>query len=159
MRFEQSPQNFTDWSGLHKLLTESFAYMDGIIDPPSSLHNLTSDDLRQKAKKEILTLVWDAENLVACGYFDIQADLIYIGKIAVANAHQKRGIAKQIIDHAVDLAKQNNKPWLELKTRIELTDNHQAFGKMGFVKTGEHSHQGYSRPTFITMRKNVQRKI
>lgn len=155
MRYELNPKNFTDWRGLHKLLSESFAYMAGIIDPPSSLLGLTADDLRQKATTETLLLAFDDENLAACGYFDIRDEVIYIGKIAVVQTHQGRGIAKTIITHAINLAKQNSKKWLELETRIELIDNHQAFAKMGFVITAHNSHKGYDRPTSITMRRKI----
>ncbi|MEL6793708.1 MAG: hypothetical protein AAFP78_09655, partial [Pseudomonadota bacterium] len=34
-----------DWTAVHRLLTDAFAYMDGRIDPPSSLHRMTEDDL------------------------------------------------------------------------------------------------------------------
>lgn len=44
-------------------------------------------------------------------------------------------------------------PRLELETRIELTENHRAFEKMGFHKTGETAHDGYAHPTSITMQK------
>ncbi|MCI5085719.1 MAG: N-acetyltransferase, partial [Rhodovulum sp.] len=38
-----------DWSALLRLIRTSFAYMDGRIDPPSSMHQLTVDTLRQTA--------------------------------------------------------------------------------------------------------------
>jgi hypothetical protein len=44
---------------------------------------------------------------------------------------------------------------LELESRIELTENHQAFAALGFTKTGETAHPGYNRATSITMRKPV----
>ena len=40
-------------------------------------------------------------------------------------------------------------------TRIELTENHATFAAMGFVRSGEHCHEGYDRPTFVTMRKRL----
>ena len=36
---------------------------------------------------------------------------------------------------------------------IELTGNQQLFAKLGFVETARTAHQGYDRPTSITMRK------
>lgn len=155
MRFELNPKKFDDWLGLHKLLSDSFAYMNGVIDPPSSLHSLTAQDLQTKAENETLLLAFDVEQLIGCSYFDIRDQVIYVGKIAVANAYRGRGLANQIIDHAAILAAQNNKKWLELETRIELTDNQKAFAKMGFVTTEYNSHSGYKRTTSITMRKKI----
>lgn len=156
MRFVQRPNNFSDWDGLRELLVECFAYMDDVIDPPSSLRQTTADDLRKKAIDQTLILVWDDKKLVACAYFDIRHDAVYIGKIAVTSSHRGQNIARQIFDMAENLANENAKAWLELETRIELTDNHLAFGKMGFVISAHNSHAGYSRPTSITMRKPVK---
>jgi hypothetical protein len=36
-----------------------------------------------------------------------------------------------------------------------LTEKHATFAEMGFVRTGEHSHEGYDRTTFVTMRKTL----
>jgi hypothetical protein len=44
-------------------------------------------------------------------------------------------------------------PCLRLETRIELEENHRLFAQWGFVRTAEASHPGFTRPTFIEMRK------
>lgn len=155
MRYELNPKGFTDWQGLYKLLHDSFAYMQGIIDPPSSLYKLTADNLRRKANLEALLLVFDNQKLIACGFFDTRDDVIYIGKIAVAKTHQGRGIANNIFNIAEIFALDNDKKYLELETRIELTSNHLAFGKMGFITTAHNSHVGYNRVTSITMQRAI----
>ena len=35
------PAGFERWEELLAVIRESFAYMDGVIDPPSSAHRLT----------------------------------------------------------------------------------------------------------------------
>ena len=37
MRVLEAPSDFADWSAILLLLQSAFAYMDGRIDPPSSL--------------------------------------------------------------------------------------------------------------------------
>ena len=130
--------------------------MDELIDPPSSLHQMTTDSLREKANKETLLLIYDADNLIACAFFDIRKDVVYVGKVAVAQSHRGRNIAHKIFDMADKLAHDNTKNWLELETRIELINNHRAFGKMGFVTTAKNSHTGYEHPTSITMRRKIK---
>lgn len=132
--------------------------MDELVDPPSSLHKMTADSLRKKADNETLLLVFDAESLIACAFFDIRKDVIYVSKIAVAPSHRGRRIAHKIFNIADNLARNNAKKWLELETRIELIDNKQAFGKMGFITTAKNSHAGYDRPTSITMRRKIKTK-
>ena len=100
MKFILNPKNFNDWKNLHKLLVDCFAYMDEVIDPPSSLHKMTTGGLRDKANKQCLLVVYDVENLIGCAFFDTRQDVIYVGKVAVGHSHQGRGIAKKIFDIA-----------------------------------------------------------
>ena len=57
---------------------------------------------------------------------------------------------------AEDFARDSGHAVLELETRIELTENHETFAAMGFVRTAEHAHAGYDRPTSITMKKPLR---
>ena len=54
---------------------------------------------------------------------------------------------------AEDLAVSHGKRAIELQTRIELSANHAAFARLGFDETERTAHEGYDRPTSITMRK------
>jgi len=81
--------------------------------------------------------------------------MLYIGKLAVSKDKQGRGLGKKMIDHARDRAIAHNKSFLELYTRIELTENHQTFAKLGFKIVAEASHSGFTKPTYLIMRKTV----
>ncbi len=144
--------DFGDWSGLLTLLKSSYAYMDGRIDPASSLRHLDARGLEEKSRDELLILAKVGELLVGCCFLKPDGDHLYVGKVAVSPAHQGQGIARALFDHVIARAKQEGWNGLELQTRIELIENHTAFAAMGFCKTGESSHEGYDRPTSITMR-------
>ena len=45
--------DFGRWDELLAMIRASFAYMDGVIDPPSSVHRLTPELLRAKAEVEV----------------------------------------------------------------------------------------------------------
>jgi hypothetical protein len=149
------PAEFSDWAGLHRLLHECFAFMDGRIDPPSSLTRMTPETLRENAGEEILIIVLDAGELIACGFLREAEESIYLGKLAVKAGFRKRGILRSIITLAEGIARSRRKSALELQTRIELVENHETFAAVGFVKTGQSSHAGYDRPTSITMKKFI----
>jgi hypothetical protein len=57
---------------------------------------------------------------------------------------------------AEDIARQNQRQFLELQTRVELIENHKTFAALGFEKVAEAAHPGYDRPTSIVMRKRVR---
>lgn len=155
VRIVRAAADFSDWPGLLQLLHGAFAYMEGRIDPPSSLLRLTPATIAQKADDEELFLARDGDALVGCLFARPQGDAVYVGKLAVRGDRQGGGIGRRLMGAAERLARDSGLPYLELETRIELVENHAAFAAMGFVKTAETSHQGYDRPTAITMRKRI----
>lgn len=151
-----APADFNEWDDLLDLLRRSFAYMAPRIDPPSSLNRLGLDELRAKAAEEtmILALARDVRP-VGCLFAHEAGGGLYIGKIAVDDAYRNHGLARRLVAAAEGLARERSLPFLELQTRIELTENHRVFAALGFVKTAETAHPGYDCPTSITMRKAV----
>ena len=150
-----APENFGRWDELHALLMRSFAYMAGRIDPPSSLLAMNADSLATKARDETLVLATDGDALIGCAFLRIEDNCLYVGKVAVDSAWRGRGIARRLFALAEGHAARNGLSHLELQTRVELTENHDTFGRLGFIKTAETAHAGYDRPTSITMRKPV----
>lgn len=133
------------------LIRAEFAYMDGVIDPPSSMHRLTREDLSSGPGE-----VWGiGRPVTACVVLTPKADCLYIGKLAVARAERGRGLARALILVAEDRARAAGLGWLELQTRIELTANQATFAAMGFAEVARTAHHGFDRPTSITYRRRV----
>lgn len=131
------------------LIRRCFASMEGRVDPPSSMHRLTAETIAQHCHDgEVWTI---GTPPVACVFLTPKADCLYLGKLAVDAEWRGQGLAALLVDHAMDRARAHGLNAVELQVRVELTENHQAFAKMGFVKTGETAHPGYDRPTSITM--------
>jgi len=137
------------------LLHRAFAYMEARIDPPSSLHRLTVDRIRDDAKAGGLIGAFAGEVLVGCAFVKPDGNALYVGKLAVDPSCQGQGIGKLLLAEAERRAIDRGLPALTLQTRIELTENHRAFARAGYVKTGETAHKGYDRPTSITMTKVI----
>lgn len=129
--------------------------MDGVIDPPSSAHLLTADALRARALRETGFLALDGDRIVGCVFAREKAGGFYVGKLAVAPHRQGQGIGRRLMQAVEDLARDRGKAAIELETRIELTANHAAFARLGFHETERTAHEGYDRPTSITMRKTI----
>lgn len=148
-------ESFHRYEELLALIMGSFAYMDGVIDPPSSAHRLTVDSLKDKARDEIgLTAEVDGQ-LLGCAFLRPEPGFLYVGKLAVSPEAQGSGIGSRFLTEAEAIARDLGKPTLRLETRIELTGNHRRFGAWGFVRTAEKSHAGYDRITFIEMQKHL----
>ena len=140
------------WPPILALLHEAFVYMEGRIDPPSSLRDLTPEALtRQTETREI----WVIGAPVACVFLTPKPGALYVGKLAVAAGHRGQGLARRLVDLAEERARDHGLPMLELQTRVELVENQTAFRAMGFQEVGRTAHPGYDRPTSITYRRAV----
>ncbi len=144
-----------DWQALHALLARCFAFMEGRIDPPSSLSAMTTADLEAKANSETLVTLWADGALAGCGYLRDTGEAIYLGKLAVLPEHRGRGLLRIVLAQADDMARRLGRTSLELETRIELIENHAAFAACGFRQTAFTRHAGYDRATGIVMRRDV----
>ncbi len=156
MRISTSPEDFSDWTGLVDLVRDAFAYMDGRIDPPSSLTRMGIEEFKAKAEREVLIVAYEGQMLIGCAFAELREDCVYVGKVAVAQSARGKGVARGLIEAAEELAKTHSKQALELQTRVELVENHATFGALGFIKVAETAHPGYSRSTSITMRRPVE---
>ncbi|NGO52040.1 GNAT family N-acetyltransferase [Allomesorhizobium camelthorni] len=150
---ERLSAGFNRWEEVLSLINRSFAYMDGVIDPPSSAHRLTTESLRREAEEEIGFLATSEGRVVGCVFMVEREHDCYVGKLAVEPELQGQGIGKKLVEAAEEFAASCGKEALELQTRIELTANHAAFARLGFRETARTAHAGYERPTSITMRK------
>lgn len=144
-----------DFGRVLALIRAAFADMEGRIDPPSSMHKLTAEALAGMARDGEVWVAEDADGPVACMVLTPRETDLYLGKLAVAAAHRREGLARQMIDQALRRAKSLGKGAVMLKTRVELTENHATFAALGFRKVGESAHPGFDRPTSLTYRRDV----
>lgn len=137
------------------LIRAEFADMAGRIDPPSSMHRLTATDVaRQAATGE----VWGGGPVdapVACVFLTPKPGALYLGKLAVAGPARGQGVARRLVALAEERARALGLPALELQTRVELTENHAVFARLGFRRTDGTAHPGYDRVTSLTFRKDI----
>lgn len=137
-----------DFGPVLRLIQSEFAYMEGRIDPPSSMRDLTEQALA--AAPEVWAL---GEPPVACMVLTPKDNFLYLGKLAVAAGHRGQGLARRMVTLAEERAATLGLDGVELQTRIELVENQQAFRAMGFAETARTAHKGYANPTSITFRK------
>jgi GNAT superfamily N-acetyltransferase len=142
-----------DWAGLLRLIQTCFAYMEGVIDPPSSMHALTPQTLSAQAHSAEVWVV--GTPAIACAFLTAKGDALYIGKLCIAKAHRGQGLLRDLLRCAETRARALGLGDLELQTRVELVQNQAIFTAMGFVETARTAHAGFARPTSITYRRPV----
>jgi ribosomal protein S18 acetylase RimI-like enzyme len=140
------------WPPILALLRDAFAFMEGRIDPPSSLRDLTPEALNRQAE---VGEIWVIGAPVGCVFLTPKPGALYVGKLAVAEAFRGQGLARRLIEVAEVRAREMGLPALELQVRVELVENQAAFRAMGFQEVGRTAHAGFDRPTSITYRRAV----
>ncbi len=140
-----------DWPALLALLQRAFAGMEGRIDPPSSLRAVTPESLATTAQTSEIWVIGTPPQ--ACLILTPKPGHLYLGKLAVDPAQQRRGLARILITQAEARARAIGLPTLHLETRVELTENHAVFRHLGFTETARKVHAGFDRPTSITFTK------
>lgn len=148
-----SPED--DPGPLLSLIRECFAYMDGRIDPPSSMHRLTAADVTRQAAEGEVWVIGPVDAPKACVFLTPKPPALYIGKLAVTKAERGQGHARALVDMAEARARALALSSLTLQTRIELTENHATFRALGFTQSGETAHPGYERTTSLTFSKPI----
>ncbi len=143
-------------AGVLALLRTTFAYMEGRIDPPSSMHRLTLERVADEAAQAEVWVIEDQDRVVACVFLAPMARALYLGKLAVAVPHRGRGLARRLVRLAETRARELGLKAVELQSRVELTENHTAFSAMGFRVAGETAHPGFKHPTSLTFVKPLR---
>lgn len=134
-----------------ELVRREFAYMHGLVDPPSSVLQLSVDVLATPPSE-----VWVIGSPPrACVVATPRPEVLYLGKMAVQSAERGMGHSRRLVEQADRRARELGLPWLELECRIELVENHLTFAALGFEEVGRTAHDGFDRPTSITFRRRV----
>lgn len=153
LSIEEPDDSFLRWDQLLNLLYVAFEQQKHRIDPPSSVYELDENRLRLKAHEEHVFIAKEGDLLVGCVFARDAGNSVYLGKLAVLPEMQGKGIGRLLIKQVEDFAKSCGRSVLELETRIELVENHEIFEAYGFRKVSESAHEGYDRPTSISMEK------
>ncbi|SPF78658.1 hypothetical protein ALP8811_02587 [Aliiroseovarius pelagivivens] len=140
------------------LLRTAFAGMEGRIDPPSSLHQLTEDGIAAQVRTGEVWVIDEQACVFLTPRPDANPPELYLGKLAVHPNAQRQGLARALIQLAEQRARALQLSVLRLKTRVELVENQRTFERLGFTKTGTHRHPGFDHPTSFEFSKTVTPK-
>jgi GNAT superfamily N-acetyltransferase len=80
---------------------------------------------------------------------------LYVGRVAVDPGRQWSGIGRSLMAWAEAEARRRGCPGLTVGVRVALPDNLAWFRRLGFGVTGEHSHDGFMHPTWLSLRKEL----
>jgi ribosomal protein S18 acetylase RimI-like enzyme len=130
------------------------AFSDLGLDPPPSAGRITGEDVRTHLAQGGGGLIIDPA--IAGLLWDQREGGLYVSRVAVDPAHRRQGLAVGLLEAAEAEAVRRGLPRIWLATRLALTGNRRLFGRLGFVETALHAHDGYAEPTFVDMEKPLR---
>lgn len=123
------------------------------VDPPPSAARETAETVAAHIVAHSGAGWDDATGLAGVLLWSERPGALYIGRLAVATAARRQGVARRLLAFAEVEARRRGLPCLRLGVRVELTSNHRLFAACGFIEAGRSAHEGYDRPTSIDMEK------
>jgi predicted N-acetyltransferase YhbS len=80
---------------------------------------------------------------------------MYVGRVAIEPGEQGSGIGRALVAWAEGEARRQGRPGVSVGVRIALPANLAYFRRLGYEVTGEHSHEGFAQPTWLSLRKEI----
>ncbi len=139
------------------VIRSAFASQSVATDPPPSALKETTESVTASlaAPHQGGIGAWTGATLAGCVMWQVQARGLYLGRLSVAPAFRRRGLAPLLVEAAEAEARRQGLPRLLLSTRLVLADNRRLFARCGFVEAQHHAHPGYAHPTFVDMEKSL----
>ena len=134
---------------LHAFTQGIFGALD--INPPSSALKETAADFAARLRDETCFIVEADGKLIAAMFCAVNTDALYIGRLAVAQAYRRHGIANALMEAAKAEARRRGARRITLGARIALSGNVALFRRHGFVIVRETCHPGFTTPTSYDM--------
>lgn len=143
----------TDVPEIVSIMHRAFQEYDGVLDPPSGVHNESAESVRSKMQTGHWLLARQDGMTVGCVWYEKRGGFIYIGRLSVPPEFRGRGIANQLLDAVEARARAVGVLSLQLGVRIVLTRMRQAYERRGYHIIRYETHPGYTEPTYLTMEK------
>jgi predicted N-acetyltransferase YhbS len=144
-----------DAASVAALIRAAFAAQPVVTDPLPSALRVTEADVVANLLAGGGAVAMVTNVLAGSALWTEQNGGLYLGRLAVAPAWRRRGVARTLVAAAEAAARSAGLPVMRLSTRLVLLDNRRLFATCGFVETTREAHPGYAEPTFVNMEKRL----
>jgi GNAT superfamily N-acetyltransferase len=144
-----------DEEELLRVVHAAFAEYEGALVPPSGAHRETAETIAGRLAHGALLAERDRAP-VGCVFYEERGQELYLGRLAVIPAWRGRGVARELLESAFELGRSRGLVAATVGVRLQLPENIGFFAAMGFRPYDVGSHEGFSRPTFLRMRRELE---
>jgi len=150
------PADETDANLILSILLSSFAQYQDTLIPPSSVFRETTDSIQKKLQVGGGFIAYQNDIGIGCVLFDVRDSYVYLGRLGVLSEYRQYGVATRLIQSVEVKASQLQITQVRLNVRISLSKNQALFNSLGYKKIAEHCHEGFDKPTYIDMAKDIE---
>ena len=137
--------DLADVAAISRIVTDAYAqYIERMGKAPGPM----LDDYKVRVA---MRSVWVAENvgeLVGLIVLLPQKDHVLLDNVAVAPAHQRRGVGHRLMSFAEEEVTRQGYGELRLYTHVTMTENIAMYSALGWQETGRGEQAGYQRVFF-----------
>ena len=140
-----------------RVIRASFAEYQGKLDPPSSAHHKTPEDVQNELSRATAILAVAGTEAVGCVFYRATGNYVYLYRLAVVPNWRKHGIGSKLVNLVEEQTVNQGLHTVRLSVRVALVDNQIYYEKLGYTFKEYGTHTGYTEPTFMVLEKQLLR--
>lgn len=140
-----------DAATVHRVMHAAFDEFRGRLEPPSSAHGETVEDVERAMAAGGAVIAWEGDEAVGCARFQRQPGRLSVGRVAVLPGHRGRGIARAMMRAIAGLAPGMGVDELRVEVRKSLPGNVALYESLGYAVVAEYAHPRDPRFSSLVM--------
>jgi len=125
---------------VHRIMLAAFEEYRGVLEPPSSTHNETVEDVRRAFDTGGAALAWVGDQAVGSARFQPRPNYLYVGRVSTLPDWRGRGIASALMTFLAGHARTLALPEVRVEVRLSLPSNVALYRRLGFHTVSEQPH-------------------
>ena len=149
------PANEADVAAILAVTRAAYAPYSGRIEPPSSVFRETGDAIRHYLERGGVIVAVSGEEIVGAVRYEPRDDHVYLGRLAVLPAWQKRGISRRLVAAVEEWTMLLGLDEVRLGVRPELHENRDLYRHLGYEEDGLHPFTSAPERRYLRMKKQL----
>lgn len=117
---------------VYRIMRESFAEYDGVLQPQSGANRETLEDVQAAMQQGGAVLAWMGDVPAASARYRLDDDALYVGRVSVLPDYRRRGIGKAVMRYMEQVARRHGYSRVRVGVRMSLPANVALYQSLGY---------------------------
>ena len=122
---------------VHRIMIAAFEEYRGSLEPPSSTHDETVDDVRRAFDSGGAVIARIDGEAIGSARFGSRPDYLYVGRVSTLPGWRGRGVGAAMMAFLLDHARTLGLPEVRVEVRLSLPSNVALYRSLGFRTISE----------------------